>query len=153
MRWTEALALYDMSTDEVTYKLTLFRAAQLFEHCILTRRIFRTDGEQIADLSPKVRFFTSVPAVSPNWSKANKVLSAFSRAESDMVGSPVQSVEAEELVNKAVERFGIPTLIDDTRRSYDLLDRRLQWFRGQWVALSAVFVFLIPLVITVVFKK
>ncbi len=66
---------------------------------------------------------------------------------------PVQSVEAEELVSKAVERFGIPTLVDDTRRSYDLLDRRLQWFRGQWVTLSAVFVFLVPLVIAVVFKK
>ncbi len=157
MRWTEALALYNVPLDdpeaEERYRRTRCRVAQLFEHCILTRRIFRTDSEQISDFSTKVRFFRSLPLLSPNWSKANQVLSAFSRAEYEMVlDPPVQSVEAEELVGKALERFGISTLAHDTRRGYDLLDRRLQWLRGQWLAVFAVLAFLITALIDLLKK-
>jgi hypothetical protein len=157
MRWTDALALYNVPLNdpkaEERYRRTRCRAAQLFEHCILTRRIFRRDSEQISDFSTKVRFFRSLPLLSPNWSKANQVLSAFSRAEYEMVlDPPVQSVEAEELVDKAIERFGISALARDTRRGYDLLDRRLQWLRGQWLAVFAVLAFLITALVDLLKK-
>jgi hypothetical protein len=170
IRWTDALALYNLDTageayrDSVRpgktlpyhkddYRLAHCRAAQLFEHCVLARRTFRTDGEQIAELSSKIRLFTSFPVVSKNWFRANAVLTAFSQAELEMVVTPpVRSVEAEELVDAALEHCGVPTLVKDTRRSYDLLDRRLQWARGQWLATLAVLVFVVNLIVTILKK-
>jgi hypothetical protein len=167
IRWTDALALYNLDTATETYRnnirpgemlpyrqddyrLAHCRAAQLFEHCILARRIFRTDGEQIGALSSKIRLFTSFPVISRNWYRANAVLSAFSQAELEMVvAPPVRSVEAGELVDAALERCGVPLLVEDTRRSYDLLDRRLQWARGQWLATLAVCVFIVNLIVTI----
>lgn len=153
IRWTDALALYNLNTihdNEDDYRLARCRAAQLFEHCILARRIFRTDGEQIAELSNKIRLVTSFPVFSKNWSEANNVLSAFSQAELEMVvAPPVRSVEAGDLVRQAIERCGIPTLVDDTRRGYDLLDRRLQWARGQWLATIAICAFLANILATI----
>ena len=170
IRWTDALALYNLDTareayrDKIRpgetlpssqddYRLARCRAAQLFEHCILARRIFRTDGKQIGALSSTIRLATSFPVISRNWNKANAVLSAFSQAELEMVVTPpVRSVEAGELVDAALERCGVPTLVEDTRRSYDLLDRRLQWARGQWLATLAVCVFLVNLLVTIIKK-
>jgi hypothetical protein len=169
-RWTDALALYNLDTareadrDNIRpgetlpsrqddYRLARCRAAQLFEHCILARRLFRTDGEQIGALSSTIRLATSFPVISRNWNRANAVLSAFSQAELEMVVTPpVRSVEASELVDAALERCGVPTLVEDTHRSYDLLDRRLQWARGQWLATLAVCVFLVNLLITIIKK-
>jgi hypothetical protein len=154
IRWTDALAIYNLDMpDQDDYSLARCRAAQLFEYCILARRIFLTDREQIGTLSNAIRLATSLPVVSRNWNRANAVLSEFSRAELEMViAPPVRSVEAGELVRAALERCGVPKLVEDTRRSYDLLDRRLQWARGQWLATLAVLVFLVNLIITIVTK-
>ena len=162
MRSTDALALYNLDVVQTesardrlrrgvrlhpdldqNYRLARCRAAQLFEHCIITRRILRTDNRRISRLSTKSRLIRSAPVVSGNWRRANAVLSAFSQAELEMVTAPpVRSVEAEELVRATIERCGIPALVEDTRRGYDLLERRLQWARGQWLAFIAVCAFI-----------
>jgi hypothetical protein len=170
IRWTDALAIYNLDTvaeaarndfqpaktlppGQDNYSLARCRAAQLFEHCILTRRIFRTDGKQIETLSRTTRMATSFPVVSKNWNRANDVLSAFSQAELEMVvAPPVRSVEASELVDAALKQCGVPQFVEGIRRSYDLLDRRLQWARGQWLAALAVLVFLANLIITFIVK-
>jgi len=140
MRWTDALVLYDKTVSDEVYRQARCRAAQLFEHCILARRIFRTDSEKIARLSNSKSFFISFPRKFP---QANRALSSFANAEYEMVTAPpVGFVEAEELVGRAIERCGVPTIIGDTRQSYDLLDRRLQLARGQWLAIVAVAAFL-----------
>jgi hypothetical protein len=140
-----------LPSDLDDYRLAHCRAAQLFEHCILARRIFRTDGERIGALSSTIRLATSFPLISRNWNRANAVLSAFSQAELEMViAPPVRSVEAGELVDAALERCGVPVLVQDTHRSYDLLDRRLQWARGQWLATLAVCVFVVNLIVTII---
>jgi hypothetical protein len=193
MRWTDALALYNLDTvkneayrkelcrkalsqdpgkqdtadDEVEqdkqhpaetesrdpdkdYRLHRNRAAQLFEHCVLARRIFRTYGQQIATLSTRTGIVRSAPVVSHSWRRANAVLSSFNEAELDFVVSvPIRSIEAGELVRTAIERCAIQSVIDETRRNYDLLDRRLQWVRGQWLAVLAVLVFIANTVITI----
>jgi hypothetical protein len=171
MRWTDALALYNLDTvrsdfarDKLRrgealphpdfdrdYRLVRCRAAQLFEHCILARRIFRTDGRRIAKLSTKTSVVRSAPVVSNNWRQANTALSSFSQAEFEMVTAPpVRSVEAGDLIRAAIEHCGIPTLVDDTHRGYDLLERRLQWVRGQWLAVIAVCAFIANAVLAIV---
>jgi hypothetical protein len=69
-----------------------------------------------------------------------------------VVAPPVRSVEADELVDAALERCGVPALVEGTRRNYDLLDRRLQWARGQVLATLTVCVFLINLIVTILVK-
>jgi hypothetical protein len=142
MRWTDALALYGAEAGD-DYEVAKLRAAQLFEHCILARRLFRSDARDIAELSSRAGILT-VPVVSKGWRHANAVLVGFSRAELELVTAPpVASVEAQLLVQGAVERFGIPELVDDTRRGHALLDRRLQWVRAEWLAVLAVLAFLV----------
>jgi hypothetical protein len=151
MRWTDGLALYDRTVNDDDYRNARCRAAQLFEHCILARRIFRTDGEKIARLSSSQNFFVSFPW---RFAEANRALSTFSSAEYEMVISPpVGFVEAEELVDQAIKRCGVLRLIRDTRKSYDLLDRRLQLARGQWLAIVAFVAFLANAVIAIWFAR
>jgi hypothetical protein len=170
VRWSDALALYNLDTvrsqygrdllrqgkplphpdfDE-DYRFLRCRAAQLFEHNILTRRIFRTDSQRIARLTTRANLIRSAPVVSKNWREANRVLSEFSAAEFEMVSAPpVQSVEADELVRATTENCGIPGMVEDTRRGYDLLERRLQWARGQWLAIVAIAAFIANAVIAI----
>jgi hypothetical protein len=146
MRWTDALALYDKHAGS-DYEIAKLRAAQLFEYCILARRLFRGEARRIAELSTHVGLHT-VPVVSAGWRDANAVLVAFTQAEFELVTAPpVASVEAQLLVHKAVERFGILELLETTRRGYALLDRRLQWIRAEWLGVLAVLAFLVNVLI------
>lgn len=148
MRWTDALALYRL-VDTHKYQVTKLRAAQLFEYCILSRRLFRSEARQVARRSRQVGVQT-VPVVAPGWREANRLLVAFTQAELELVTAPpVASVEAQRLVHGALARFGIPKLIDDTRASYQLLDQRVQWIRAQWLAVIAVSAFIINVIIAV----
>jgi len=148
MRWTDALALYRV-VDPGTYQLTKLRAAQLFEYCVLTRRLFRSEARRVARRSRQVGAQT-VPIVAPGWREANRLLVAFTQAELELVTAPpVASVEAQRLVDAALARFGIPELIADTRASYQLLDQRLQWIRAQWLAVIAVVAFVVNAIIAV----
>jgi hypothetical protein len=142
MQWTDALALYSADAGD-DYEFAKLRAAQLFEYCILARRLFRSDARNIAELSSGVGLRT-LPVVSKGWRDANAVLVAFTQAEFELVTAPpVASVEAQRLIDRAVERFGIPELVANTRRGYALLDRRLQWMKAEWLAALAVLAFLV----------
>ena len=142
LQWTDALALYSAEAGD-DYELAKLRAAQLFEYCILARRLFRSDAGSIAELSTRVGLRT-LPVVSKGWRDANAVLVAFTQAEFELVTAPpVASVEAQRLLDRAVERFGIPELVENTRRGYALLDRRLQWMKAEWLAVLAVLAFLV----------
>jgi hypothetical protein len=148
MWWTDALALYSAEAGN-DYELAKLRAAQLFEYCILARRLFRSDARSIAELSTRVGLRT-VPMASKGWRDANAVLVAFTQAEFELVTAPpVASVEAQRLVDRALERFGIPDLVENTRRGYTLLDRRLQWMKAEWLAVLAVLAFLVNALIAV----
>jgi hypothetical protein len=142
MRWTDALALYaEQAGDE--YEIARLRAAQLFEYCILARRLFRSDARRIAELSGHVGLLT-LPVVSKGWRDGNAILVAFTQAEFELVTAPpAASVEAQQLLDQAVERFGILELVENTRRGHALLDRRLQWIRAEWIAVLAVLAFLV----------
>ena len=143
MTWTDALAVYSSEgCNDDHYQLAMCRAAQLFEYCILVRRLFRSEAGRAAKLFQRVKWWLPPPVSSAYW-KANGLLEAFTQAELDLVTAPpVDSVEARRLVDQALKDFGIPDLIDDTRNSYELLDRRLQWIRAQWLAILAVVVFI-----------
>jgi hypothetical protein len=171
MRWTDALALYNLDTvrtdfardrlrrgvplphpdSDEEYRFARCRAAQLFEHCILTRRLFRTDARRIARLSTRTTLVQSAPVFSRSWREANQVLNSFAQAEFEMVTAPpVRSVEASDLVRRALDACDVPILVADTRRAYEILERRLQWARGQWLAVLAVAAFIANAVIALI---
>ena len=144
MTSTDALAVYSSGDlTEENYQRAMYRAAQLFEHCILVRRLLRNEAGRASKLFRRVGW-RSVPVVASVERQANSLLDEVTRAELDLVkASPVRSGEAQRLVDQALKDFGIPDLINVTRNSYQLLDRRVRWIRAQWLAVVAIGVFFV----------
>jgi hypothetical protein len=142
IRWTEALGIYrariDGKENDALYELTLFRAVQLFEACILLRRWLRRLSEEADSVAADTTWYRPRP-----WA-VNQLLASFAKFERDFVVSPpVQSVEAEALLRKAFMAFGIPAMVDSTRRTCELLERRHQWAKTQFLVGVAVLSFLL----------
>ncbi len=126
IRWTEAVGIYGQDVEQATYERTLFRGVQLFEICILIRRLLNNINRRVDALAPSITAFRPRP-----W-EVNKVLQRFRSLErSFLVVPPVASVEAERLLRAAYEGFGIPRMVDATRRSCDFLEHRFQWAKTQ----------------------
>jgi hypothetical protein len=156
MRWTDALGVYSKSIDRIdpdridsdTRIKTIARAVQLFEICVLVRRILRNASQDISTLSASLTFLNAYP-FSSNSRLANQLLAQFTTTELQyLVSPPVRSVEAEWLIHQAAEKFGIVRLIDATRTNYEQLDRRLQWIKAQWLAATAVMTFVANLLVS-----
>lgn len=137
LRWTEGLGVYG-NIEEEKYEKTLFRAVQIFETCILVRRLLRNITKSANDLSGRLSVVTPRP-----WA-VNRLLEAFLQIQRVLVtGPPVQSVEGERLLRSAYHSFGIDALVDSTRQSCDFLERRFQWVKTQLlVAIGIVTYFL-----------
>jgi hypothetical protein len=146
LRWTDALGLYgeniDPETRENTIANTIARAVQLYEICVLVRRILRSASSEITKLS------TGLTALHPRsyarWRRSNAVLTKFTDTELNyLVAPPVRSVEGEVLLKRAYQHFGLPDLVDATRQNYTALERRLQWIKAQWLGAVAVLAFIL----------
>jgi hypothetical protein len=117
---------------------------------VLVRRILRNASQEISDLSTGLTTLTP-PVISSSSRQANRLLAQFTTTELQyLVSPPVRSVEAERLIQEAAVRFGIIKLVDATRRSYQHLDRRLQWIKAQWIAVAAVLTFVANFLVTLV---
>ena len=124
IRWTDVLALYDRRVDEREQVLTMLRAVQLYETCILARRVFRNLSQEADSLSS--RLFLPFP-----W-PVKRILTSFQLAEKQLVvGPPVQSVEAERILREAYKDFGIKEVVENARNSCGLLESRFQWAKTQ----------------------
>ena len=150
LRWTDALGLYGANIDEPTRENTIARAVQLHEICVLVRRILRSASSEITELS------TGLTALHPRsydrWRRSNAVLTKFTDTELHyLVAPPVRSVEGEVLLKKAYQHFGIPDLVDATRRNYAALERRLQWIKAQWLGAVAVLAFILDKLVGLLF--
>jgi hypothetical protein len=142
LRWTDALGLY-ANFDPDTREYTIARAVQLYEICVLVRRILRSASSDITELSTGLTALHA-PIASRRWRRSNAVLTKFTDTELNyLVSPPVRSVEGEVLLRKAYQHFGISDLVDATRRNYAALERRLQWIKAQWLGAVAVFAFIL----------
>ena len=143
LRWTDALGLYGANIDPDTREYTIARAVQLYEICVLVRRILRSASSEITELSTGLTALY-VPIFSDRWRRSNAVLTKFTDTELHyLVSPPVRSVEGEVLLRKAYQHFGISDLVDATRRNYAALERRLQWIKAQWLGAVAVLAFIL----------
>jgi hypothetical protein len=137
IRWTEAMGLYDHSIDQQQYELTLFRAVQLFEICIMLRRLLNNVNKNVERIS-------STLALLPRPWAVQGVLDSVQELKHSFVESPpLWSVEAGRLLKSSFEEFGIPEMIGTTDRGCELMERRLQWAKTQFLVFLGVVTYLL----------
>jgi hypothetical protein len=137
MRWTDVLAVYGERVGDEDQEKTMLRAVQVYETCILVRRILRNLADEADRLSSRLSRLP-VPWV------VDRVSRQFLRIESQfIVAPPVQSVEAERLLRAAYESFGIGGIVEGARNSINFLDRRFQWSKTQFLVALGVLTYLL----------
>jgi hypothetical protein len=143
LRWTDALAVYsDFGAPEAGESIypTLCRAVLLFELCIVLEW-------RLKDLMQRADSMSTSWQVYNPWA-VNRLLDSFASAERDfIVAPPIASVEAGVLMRQAYEKFGIPGMLEATRNSLMVLDKRFQWAKTQLLAALAVLAFILNLAV------
>ena len=126
VRWTDALAVYSNSVDESEYEKTLFRAVQLFENCIILRRLLDNADRRVEEISSTVSFYRPSP-----WA-VQKVLQSVRDFQRHFVDAPpIWSLEASRLLATTYKSFGIDARFEATNRGCDLMEKRFQWAKTQ----------------------
>jgi len=138
IRWTEALAIYDRNVDTDNYENTVFRAVQLFETCIVIRRLLRTLNRSIDAIYPSVSLLRPRP-----WKVNSLSQKLMSLERGFVIAPPIWSAEAERLLQQAYEHFGIPKMFDSSKRSQEVLERRFQWAKTQLLVGLAVVTYIL----------
>jgi hypothetical protein len=138
LTWTDALGVYDETVDDHTYELTFMRALQVFEACIVVRRILKSLEHDIDQLLPRLTILRPHP-----W-QVNRLQQRFKDAERELIVSPpIGSVEAELLLGEAFQRFGIDRLRSSASNAFDVLERRFQWAKTQFLVGLGVLTYLL----------
>jgi hypothetical protein len=89
VRWTDVLAVYNRNVDQAQQEKTMLRAGQVYEICILVKRLFKNLSDEADALSSALR----LPVPRP-WG-TDRILRSFLEIERRFVMSPpAQSVEA-----------------------------------------------------------
>jgi hypothetical protein len=138
VRWTDALAVYSNSVDESTYEKTLFRAVQLFENCIILRRLLDNADHRVQEISATLAFYRPRP-----WA-VQKVLQSVRDFQRQFVDAPpIWSLEAARLLATTYKSFGISDRFEATNRGCDLMERRFQWAKTQLLVSIGVLTYLL----------
>ncbi len=138
IRWTEAFALYSRLDSEKKYEECMFRAVQVFEHCILARVSLLAITEQMEKFLHHLLFLT--PA---KWIKSRSLLTGFSNIEDVFVMYPrVQSVEADRLIGAAHAQFGLEKVLDAAKAKQAELREQLDWAKALSLGLLAFIAYL-----------
>jgi hypothetical protein len=142
IRWTDALAVYGDYVDEDQYDLTLLRAAQLFETCIVVRRLLNNIDVRVVGMSRTLSIFPRLIAV-------DNLVQEFKEIENTFVTSPPTfwSVEGDRLLEAAYENFGIKKMVEATKNNCGFLESRNKWLKAQFIAAFAVIAYIIDKVI------
>ena len=143
IRWTDALALYARMEDEEKYEKCMFRAVQLFEHCILARVSLRALAGDMET------FLRHLAVVTPaKWYRSRDLLATFASAEETFVMYPhVQSVEADRLITAAGDQFGLAKVLASAQTKQSEFRERLEWAKSQTLGLLAVVIYSVDKVI------
>ncbi len=126
VRWTDALAVYSDSVDESEYEKTLFRAVQLFENCIILRRLLDNADRRVEEISSTLSFYRPRP-----WA-VQKVLQSVRDFQCQFVDAPpIWSLEASRLLATTYKSFGIPDRFEATNRGCNVMEKRFHWAKTQ----------------------
>lgn len=138
VRWTDALAVYSNGVDESEYEKTLFRAVQLFENCIILRRLLDNADHRVEEISAMLSFYRPRPLA------VQKVLQAVRNFQRQFVDAPLSvSVEASRLLATTYKSFGIIDKFEATNRGCDLMKSRFQWAKTELFFLLGVATYLL----------
>jgi hypothetical protein len=143
VRWTEGLVLYSRMDSQEKYENCMFRALQVFEHCILARVSLLTVAEQIE------QFQRHLSAVTPaKWLKSRELLTTFSNIEETFVMYPsVQSVEADRLISGALSQFGLSKVVAHAKAKQSELREQLEWAKAQTLGFLAFITYLLDKIV------
>ena len=140
LRWTDALAVYDRTTDEAS--VASMRIARLVETGLLMRRLLSEAAFETETIAQNLDPWT-LPWLSPTTTRVESLRQLLADAElTTSVAPPTHSIEGEHLLARAMDAFEIPRLLAIVNRSLAELDRRLEWRRLRWLAGAALIVFL-----------
>jgi hypothetical protein len=138
VRWTDALAVYSNSVDESQYERTLFRAVQLFENCIILRRLLDDADRRAEEISSTLSFYRPRP-----WA-VQKVLQSVRDFQRQFVDAPpILSLEASRLLDTTYKSFGIDDRFEATNRGCDLMEKRFQWAKTEFLVSIGVAAYLL----------
>lgn len=133
LRWTEALAVYSRQDDKI-YENCMFRAVQIFEHCILAQVSLISIMERMDSFSRRLILVTPF-----NWLSSRGLFTAFASAEMRFIVYPrTQSVEANRLLTDAQSQFGLPAFLASAKSKAAEVLEQFQWAKTQTLALIAV---------------
>jgi hypothetical protein len=140
VRWTDALAVYDTTTDLMDP--ASMRVVRLVETGILMRRLLRETAFEAEKVMSSIRPWT-FPWLARSQERAEHLRRTMAEADlTTSVAPPIHSVEGGRLLAQTLAAFDVPRLHKDVRHALSELDRRLEWQRVRWLAVVAVLVFL-----------
>jgi hypothetical protein len=143
LRWTEALAVYARLDSDEFYENCMFRAVQIFEHCILGQ------VSLISALERMDRFSRRLLLVTPRkWFRARALFASLADAEYDFVVYPqTSSVEANRLLAAAQNQFGLSNFLTSAKAKGIELRDQFEWAKTQTLGLIAVVTYLLDKII------
>jgi hypothetical protein len=143
LRWTEALAVYARLDSEEFYENCMFRAVQIFEHCILG------EVSLVSALERMDRFSRRLALVTPSkWFRARELFISLADAESVFIVYPrTQSVEAKRLLVAAHDQFGLSNFLTSAKAKGAELRDQFEWAKTQTLGLIAVSTYLVDKII------
>jgi hypothetical protein len=143
IRWTDGLAIYSRIEPKEKYENSMFRAVQVFEHCILARVSLLAVAEQIDE------FQRHLAVVTPTkWFKSRDLLASFSNIEESFVMYPrVQSVDADRLITGAQAQFGLDKVLAGAKAKQSELREQLEWAKTQTLGLLAFITYLLDKIV------
>jgi hypothetical protein len=116
----------------------MFRAVQIFEHCILGQ------VSLVSALERMDRFSRHLFLVTPRkWFQAHALFASLADAEYDFVVYPqAQSVEANRLLKEAQNQFGLSDFLASAKAKSAELQNRFEWAKAQTLGLIAVLTYM-----------
>lgn len=143
LRWTEALAVYARLKSPKFYDNCMFRAVQIFEHCILGQLSL------VSALEKMNRFSRRLALVTPGkWLRARELFISLADAEFTFIIYPrTQSVEAKRLLAAAHDQFGLGNFLASAKAKGDELREQFEWGKTQTLGLIAVVTYLLDKII------
>lgn len=147
IRWTEALAIYSKMDNQEFYEKCFLRAAQVFEHCILARATFRSieqSARSLAEHLLRQPFILSIHS----WTEQHRIDAWSAASEQTFAVCPkVQSVEADRIVFKAAQEFGITKALTAAKAQVENAGIQIQWVKAQTLAIIALATYIFDKVI------
>jgi hypothetical protein len=143
LRWTEALAVYARLDSVGFFETSMFRAVQIFEHCVLGQ------VSLVSALERMDRFSRRLALVTPRkWLRARALFISLADAEFVFAVYPrTQSVEANRLLAAAHSQFGLSNFLTSAKARGAELRDQFEWAKAQTLGLIVVATYLLDKII------